>query len=148
MSMAENDANSNPSSAHHTYVAGEDEGRLEQAAQDLGLDRGRGTTVMASWADLLFRDGTATAARMHSVGAIGTDERIDNYGTLHLMTTRRRKKIESTMPEYREEGSEEEEDEVIDMVEGGSLDAAVFGIVKATVGKFVHCTSSYGVGYL
>jgi len=79
----------------HTYVAGEDEGRLKAAAADLGLGQGEGrlkptNTKKATWASLLLNDNTLTAARMHSVGTLGADERVDEYGTLHLLSVRKR----------------------------------------------------------
>ena len=93
---------------------------------------------------------------MHSVGTIGKDERVDSSGRLHVLTLTRRKRrsIGGTVPDYGtledlfhkqpieiEEGEEEEEEieEVIDTVEGGSLTAAVFGIVKVSrAGRFLR----------
>ena len=66
-----------------------------------------------------------------------------------MMTLTRRKRAEGR-PEYgtlmdvfqhpervAEEGGEEEEYEVVDTVEGGSLGAATFGLVKGTVGPAI-----------
>ena len=138
---------SNNNNIPHTYVAGEDEGRLAARAQKLGLERGR--LPKKSWAALLWNDDTLTAARMHSIGFVAADERVDEYGTLHLMSLRKRKK-RPLAPQYDqltdlftqpgdtggggvverqaitlettgEEGEDEEEEEVIDQVEGGSV---------------------------
>lgn len=75
----------------HTYVAGEDQGRLASAAQDLGLQRQEGRLPAKSWTNLIFNDDTLTSARMHSVGVVGSNERVDEYGTLHLMSLRQKK---------------------------------------------------------
>ena len=173
--------------APHTYVAGEDEGRLRAAAQHLGLQDGQGRAPKTSWTSLLLHDNTLTAARMHSVGTVARDERVDEFGTLHLMSVRRRDrgaaattlaapsvppKISSydkltdlfakpSLPEEQEEEEEimvalkmGDEDQVVppkktlddyddddliveDMVEGGSLVSAMFGIVKGTVGPAI-----------
>ena len=176
----------------HTCVAGEDEGRLKAAAADLGLGQGEGrlkptNAKKATWASLLLNDNALTAARMHSVGTLGADERVDECGTLHLLSVRKRSHKtmgaagrgargqdyqqltdlfahpettttattmdgevevveEYSMPisdgpeppakkktplDYQAEGEDEDdEDEIVDMVEGGSLGAAAFGIVK------------------
>jgi len=79
----------------HTCVAGEDEGRLKAAAADLGLGQGEGrlkptNAKKATWASLLLNDNALTAARMHSVGTLGADERVDECGTLHLLSVRKR----------------------------------------------------------
>ena len=160
-----------PPPVAHTYVAGEDEGRLAAAAQQLGLHRTEGRLPKTSWANLLLNDNTLTSARMHSVGYLARDERVDEYGTLHLMSVRRRTPATTmtTTPYHRltdlfatpssEEGlvttvaippleeeeerrplreQEEEEDLMVeDMVEGGSLVSAVFGIIKGTVGPAI-----------
>jgi proton-coupled amino acid transporter len=146
---------------HHTYVAGEEEGRLMAAALALGLEKGRLPTQQ-SWATRLLNDDTLTAARMHSVGFIGPDERVDEHGTLHhTVTLRRRRRPEpqttaeslatlfqkptvfdeegfasSDSLKTQEEGSLEVE-KVVDMVEGGSLASAAFGILKGTVGPAI-----------
>eukprot|EP00557_Chaetoceros_sp_GSL56_P012104 CAMPEP_0176480756 /NCGR_PEP_ID=MMETSP0200_2-20121128/2449_1 /TAXON_ID=947934 /ORGANISM="Chaetoceros sp., Strain GSL56" /LENGTH=615 /DNA_ID=CAMNT_0017876901 /DNA_START=2368 /DNA_END=4215 /DNA_ORIENTATION=- len=110
---------------------------------------------------LLFSDSTLEAARMHSVGVMAQEERIAGDGTLHLLSISRRKKgftaptttttttttdlmdlfhrkpIEALEYEVRETGDEEYEDVIIDSVEGGSITAAIFGIVKGTVGPAV-----------
>jgi proton-coupled amino acid transporter len=166
----------------HTYVAGEDEERLASAAQNLGLQRDEGRLPKKSWGAIMFNDDTLTAARMHSVGFVGSDERVDEYGTLHLMSIRKRKQRQrqygqltdlfqpqaSTQTQGQGQGQgqdqqvggletesqtqtqtqthketngadngDDDEDEVIDMVEGGSLGAAAFGIVKGTVGPAI-----------
>ena len=150
---------------HNTYVVGEDEGRLAAVAQDLGLEQGR--MPRKSWKSMLFNDDTLTAARMHSVGYIGADERVDEHGTLHHMVTLRKPREEGrgvptaaltdlfTKPPseravtagLEEEG--EEPEEVVDMVEGGSLISAAFGIVKGTVGPAILYLPAgfYGSGY-
>lgn len=150
------------STSAHTYVVGEDEARLASAAQNLGLQREEGRMPKKSWAQVLFNDDTLTSARMHSVGFIAADERVDEYGTLHLMSMRRKKKSQHpaqyeqltdlfAKPEpmklpssdrlaegkEEEEEEDEEEEEMVDMVEGGSLGAAAFGIVKGTVGPAI-----------
>ena len=178
--MSSTSPNKSPKPSHHTYIAGEDEQRLASRAQNLGLTREEGRLPKKSWASIIFNDDTLTAARMHSIGYLGADERIDEHGTLHLMSIRKkkqtavkqyaqltdlfsplqRKSIEEKKqpPGSRgadEEGIEvpfeeeiveeaaatedegEEGEEVIDMVEGGSLGAAAFGIVKGTVGPAI-----------
>ena len=137
-----------------TYVAGEDDSRLARAAQNFGLNRARQPlgNVRAA-VNAMLNDNTLESARMHSIGAIGDDERIDNNGTLHVLTLTKRKRREKagTVPNYGtlqnlfqaepmeleegvEEGSDEEViEEIIDTVEGGSLTAAIFGIVKGMV---------------
>jgi proton-coupled amino acid transporter len=111
-----------------------------------------GSTVWSN-VGLLFSDSTLEAARMHSVGVMTQEERIAGDGTLHLMSISRRKK--GTEPTYkdlmdlfhqkplepletvRETEDDEYEEVVLDSVEGGSLTAAIFGIVKGTVGPAV-----------
>lgn len=143
--------------AHHTYVAGEDANRLQSTAQVLGLSRARNpmSNVRAAVASV-FADSTLEAARMHSVGALGEDEHIDKQGTLHQTLTRRRRRGGNAVGNIPEYGAledlfqhpslveEEEEDgdgvsveEVVDAVEGGSLTAAIFGIIKGTVGPAI-----------
>jgi proton-coupled amino acid transporter len=143
---------------HHTYVAGEDVNRLQSMAQTMGLERARNpmNNVRAAVA-LVLADSTMEAARMHSVGALGEDEHVDQLGTLHFRTfkTRRKRRRGSTggmFPQYGSienlfqsptvEGVEgyagdEIADEVLDSVEGGSLTAAIFGIIKGTVGPAI-----------
>lgn len=164
-----------------TYVAGEDAGRMASAARALGLsDGGRKLRrrVVRSLAPSFWNDTTLTAARMHSVGALGPNERIDRSGTLTIRSRRRRTRdLAGQSPSYgslrnlfhaptadegldhRQEGevkelsSDEEldEDDSPEMVAGGSLSAAVFGIVKGTVGPAILYlphglqTSGYGV---
>lgn len=139
--------------SHHTYVAGEEASRLHTAARDMGLSSARQPlrNVRETVAALLH-DTTLESARMHSVGALGQDERVDNNGTLHLMTLTRRKRGKHAgddIPKYgtlqdlfhkeplEVEEEEEEAEEAIDTVEGGSLTAAVFGIIKGTVGPAI-----------
>ena len=80
-----------PASAH-TYVAGEDTGRLGRVARDFGLEKQRKSRLMP------VRDAVSTLFRaeaalyMHAVSVLGEDERIDNSGTLHYVSVRRRAK--------------------------------------------------------
>lgn len=150
--------------APRTYIAGEDAGRLASAANYLGLhERRRPLQPVRDAVARLLHDSTLTAARMHSVGAIGRDEHVDEGGTLHLhlVSVRRRRRPSATglqaattygslqdlfAKEQQEvaklEGQEQlfEEEEFLeeeDIVEGGSLQAAVFGIIKGTVGPAI-----------
>jgi hypothetical protein len=112
-----------------------------------------GSTVWSN-VGLLFSDSTLEAARMHSVGVTAQEERIAGDGTLHLMSISKRKK--GTKPTYEdlmglfhqkplepleyelEPIDEEEYEEVmLDSVEGGSIVAAIFGIIKGMVGPAV-----------
>lgn len=100
------------------------------------------------------------AVHMHSVGQLGNDERIDNSGSLHYVSVRKRKAESQTKADYGtlqdlfytgappsatatytkfEVGEEGEGEEIIeeDVVEGGSISAAIFGIVKGTVGPAI-----------
>ena len=139
-----------------TYVAGDDPSRLKDAAAYLGLDRARRPTGRVREAGSLLFDTTLESARMHSVGTLASDERVDEGGTIHLMTlTRRRraarpayegggdlmsifeKPMEIAEGEEEGEEGEEEEYEVVDTVEGGSLGAATFGIIKGTIGPAI-----------
>ena len=134
-----------------TYIAGEDNSRLSRAARNMGLESARKPLQNVRMAVGAFlNDNTLESARMHSVGALGRDERVDSSGTLHLMTLtkRKRRSIEGGVPDYGtlhdlfrrepiEIGGEEEMEEVVDIIEGGSLTAAVFGIVKGTVGPAI-----------
>eukprot|EP00934_Nitzschia_sp_Nitz4_P002235 Nitzschia sp. Nitz4//scaffold78_size91513//63205//64901//NITZ4_004934-RA/size91513-snap-gene-0.125-mRNA-1//1//CDS//3329558145//2235//frame0 len=150
-------SNSSSNLASHTYVAGEDELRLQESAQYLGLNTSRApmTNVRIpglSWYNYL-QDNTVVAARMHSVGALGQDERIDNSGTIHIRTLQRRNNrnaiASSPKPNYGTlqnlfqpqvpdtVRTEEEEVVEVEMVEGGSLTAAVFGIIKGTIGPAI-----------
>ena len=76
-----------------TYVAGDDPSRLKDAAAYLGLDRARRPTnkVREAVGSLLL-DTTLESARMHSVGTLASDERVDEGGTVHLMTLTRRRR--------------------------------------------------------
>lgn len=152
-----------PTPVASTYVAGEDESRLQRTAEALGLSNARMplrpvreavTSVFET-----LSDSTLEAARMHSVGTLANDERVDECGTIHLMTlTRRHGGKASAIPEYRNimdlfkspgdsgrrksqplevEEVESEEYAVVDTVEGGSLTAAIFGIVKGTIGPAI-----------
>lgn len=155
-----------------TYVAGEDESRLADAAKYFGIQNMRtplhkkqtatntnnqhsqsivkfGSTAWRN-VGLLFSDSTLEAARMHSVGVLAKEEHMKN-GRLHLMSVKRelRQKHRSNsysdllelfqkkplQPlEYGESSDLLEEDVVVDTVEGGSMGAAIFGIIKGTVG--------------
>mmetsp|Transcript_25182 Transcript_25182/g.37266 ORF Transcript_25182/g.37266 Transcript_25182/m.37266 type:complete len:680 (+) Transcript_25182:99-2138(+) len=105
---------------------------------------------------LIFSDSTLEAARMHSVGYLAKEERVAKDGSLHLMSISKRKR--SAMPptygdlmdlfhqkpleplEVQVRDMEEEEDyeEVImESVEGGTITAAIFGIIKGMVGPAV-----------
>lgn len=108
---------------------------------------------------LLFTDSTLEAARMHSVGTLAKEERVSRDGTLHLLSVSKRKKgigappptygdlmdlfHPSTQPlepmevEVRETDDVEYEEVVVESVEGGTITAAVFGIVKGMVGPAV-----------
>jgi proton-coupled amino acid transporter len=139
-----------------TYIAGEDDSRLAQAALDLGLEEENARIPLPNIRFLqdFFSDTTLETARMHSVGALGNNEHIDKYGNVHmtLTVTRRRRKQrpqpdygddlanlfqQGPLPEDDEDDDEEEVEEEIDVVEGGSMTAAVFGIIKATIGSAV-----------
>jgi hypothetical protein len=140
-----------------TYIDGEDDSRLAQAALDLGLEEENARIPLPNIRFLqdFFRDTTMETARMHSVGALGNDEHIDKYGNVHLtLTITRRRRKQRKQPDYGDdlanlfqqgplseddEDEEEEEDveEEIDLVEGGSMTAAVFGIIKSTIGSAV-----------
>jgi solute carrier family 36 (proton-coupled amino acid transporter) len=166
-------------SSHPTYRAGESLQRLERQAQEFGLDQAREPT--SNFKDFFLSDRSFNAAMMHSVGTLGRDEYVDQRGSIHLVSLRRRRpKRESTtvgaahrlltrensVPSYgklqdlfqkktseretlmevpggEEEGGEEEEEEeedefeVDDQVEGGSLTAAIFGVIKGTVGPAI-----------
>ena len=140
-----------------TYAAGEDTERLADTARSFGLDTPRRPlkNVRDAVASL-FLDDTLEAARMHAVGVLGNDERVDNSGTIHQMTlTRRLPGGASRQPTttygnltslFRRESSsfqgddkieEEVIEEVVDTVEGGSLIAAIFGIIKGMVGPAI-----------
>ncbi|KAL9190089.1 hypothetical protein ACHAXT_007300 [Thalassiosira profunda] len=128
--------------AARTYVAGEDTGRLSRVARDFGIQQRTARPVRDSISHL-FR--SEISLRMHSAGVIGQDERIDNSGTLHYVSVRRRAKQDygSVHELFQKEGAapaeitEEEEEEEIVEPEGGSLGAATFGIIKGTVGPAI-----------
>jgi proton-coupled amino acid transporter len=158
-----------PTRIHHTYVVGEDDRRLANAAHYFGLASARrplGNVRRAVTA--MFHDHTLESARMHSVGVLAEDERVDQSGTLHLMTLthrKRRKDVNGVMTmsssnepptsygnlkdlfhkgpiitasTIEDDDDDHEEEEVLeDTVEGGSLTAAVFGIIKGTVGPAI-----------
>lgn len=112
-----------------------------------------GSTVWSN-VGLLFSDSTLEAARMHSVGVTAQEERVAGDGTLHLMSVAMRRKgaapptyedltdlfhqkpLEPLELEVRAK-DEEYEEVLLDSVEGGSITAAIFGIVKGTVGPAV-----------
>jgi len=110
---------------------------------------------------MVFSDSTLEAARMHSVGVTAAEEHVAGDGTLHLRSIVRRMKTKKPpvmklgdmfKPPLEEgvgqeitfemEGGEEEEEVeyeevVVDTVEGGSIPAAIFGIIKGMVGPAV-----------
>lgn len=124
---------------------------------------------------LIFSDSTLEAARMHSVGVFAAGEYVANDGTLHLKSIVRRmkKKKIHVVPlgdmfkplSEEEQGTivgkkleiegEEEiveyEDVVVETVSGGSIAAAIFGIIKGMVGPAIlylprgFSMSGYGV---
>ncbi len=182
-----------PKKVAATYAAGEDDGRLKDAAKYFGIKNTRkalkpvrlqnpsqisesnATTTADNnthsrsilkfgstfWENvgLIFSDTTLEAARMHSIGVMAKEERIAGDGTLHLMSVARRKKgtfggdeasytdlmdLFQQKPlgplEYELHDIEEEEDMeeiVVDSVEGGSIGAAIFGLIKGAVGPAV-----------
>lgn len=147
-----------PTPVASTYVAGDDPSRLKDAAAYLGLDKAqarRPTTRVREAVGSLLSDTTMESARMHSVGTLASDERVDEGGTIHLMTLTRRRRAGGARPAYETggdlmsifrrsmeiadgDGDEgEEEYEVVDTVEGGSLGAATFGIIKGTIGPAI-----------
>jgi hypothetical protein len=109
----------------------------------------------------------SVAAHMHSVGMLGENERLDDTGTLHyyvsLQRTHHTNRQRSNLLQEKhifyygtlddlfhqepikhvetededDEGGDLEETEELDVVEGGSLSAAVFGIIKGTVGPAI-----------
>ena len=107
-----------------------------------------GSTV---WHDvgLIFSDSTLEAARMHSVGVTAQEEHVSGDGTLHLRSVvRRMKKKKSPVVPLGEmfkppiepveiEEEEEYEEVIIESVEGGSIEAAIFGIIKGMVGPAI-----------
>lgn len=154
-----------------TFVVGETDRRLARTANLFGLKRAR--TPIGNVREAIasyFGDTTLESARMHSVGSLAEDEHVDSCGTLHITLRRSGKLATDDMPEYGnlqelfqkpwklDTLSEQEErdlrghEEVLDILEGGSLAAAVFGIVKATIGSAVlflprgFQMSGYGVG--
>ncbi|KAL7568810.1 hypothetical protein ACA910_007226 [Epithemia clementina (nom. ined.)] len=160
LSSTNNNAVPSSLTAHHTYVAGEDAHRLRRTAERLGLERARNPMVNVRRAvAVVLADHTLEAARMHSVGALGEDEHVDPQGTLHMRTLTRRKRPRGggggagaggSMPQYgaledlfqktvlvEVESDEEIVEELVDAVEGGSLTAAIFGIIKGTVGPAI-----------
>lgn len=113
---------------------------------------------------ILFSDSTLEAARMHSVGTLAKEERVSHDGSLHLLSVARRKKGGIQPPSYgdlmdlfqkpgggygpvigkepmevevRETEDVEYEEVLVESVEGGTITAAVFGIVKGMVGPAV-----------
>jgi hypothetical protein len=113
---------------------------------------------------LLFSDSTLEAARMHSVGVMAREEFVTSDGSLHLRSISRKStksRRQASKSQYgtlmdvfhRGHGAEhepvvveekelipkeeEEEDEIVETVAGGSLTAAVFGIIKGMVGPAV-----------
>jgi proton-coupled amino acid transporter len=144
-----NDDEATPFSHAHTYIAGEDNSRLASAARQFGLHQIRQPLGnVRALAQAILRDSTLESARMHSVGALGSDEHVDDTGTLHITTLTRRTKTPQAPPGdygtlqdlFRQPAAvvlPEEEEEYEDQVEGGSLTAAIFGIIKGTVGPAI-----------
>jgi proton-coupled amino acid transporter len=152
--------------ASQTYVVREDQNRWAKVARYFGLASARQPlgNVRAVAASMLHNN-TLESARMHSVGALGQDERVDEHGTLHIMTLTRKPRRQRLLSQAQREGfekkppsysnledlvqqpvppvePEEGEDDdvqfvVKDTVEGGSLTAATFGIIKGTVGPAI-----------
>ena len=143
-----------------SYIAGEDPSRLQLAAQYFGLTHTRTSKSKSNnhannpnsiWSHVsaffLCSDTTLEAARMHSVGVMAREERVAEDGSLHVMSMgrMRRSRIRCT-EEYEDlmdifqvrpvllvvEGEDDDdlEEVLVDTVEGGSITAAVFGIVK------------------
>jgi len=112
----------------HTYTAGEN---LAHRAQLLGK---------LQWFN------QAVAAQMHAIGALGPDESLDGTGSLCVV-----EKASMQQPEYGtlenlfEQPPEapaaprkpEQQQTVLEPPAGGSLGAAIFGIVKGTVGPAI-----------
>lgn len=169
---------SSPSS-YSAYGGNENEG-IEARSQEEQGHKDRGLSLRG-----VFLDHTFSAAMMHSVGSLGRDEYVDNQGSIHKVTIKRRRqtiasgaphlsnekaipdkvslqdlfvqqtqeqdisgiddkrKFVSKRPKYSGLGEsetgyvEDEEFEVEDQVAGGSITAAIFGIVKATVGPAI-----------
>lgn len=136
----------------HSYVAGESEDRLHHVAASWGLSEPRSRRKpVRNW----FAD--SVAMHMHSVGVLSRHERLDATGTLHYVTVRRRQRSIRQLPQTPQydtltdlfqpppvevpevETKEEEEEEMVveDSVVGGSLLAAMFGIIKGTVGPAI-----------
>ena len=78
---------------------------------------------------------------MHSVGVLAREERVAGDGSLHVMSMGRRirfqkKEYEDLMDIFQEpsvlvmDEDEDLEEVLVDTVEGGSMTAAVFGIIK------------------
>ncbi|GAX18257.1 solute carrier family 36 [Fistulifera solaris] len=148
------DIDSHPNTPH-SYVAGESEDRLHHVASLWGLAEPRlRRKPVRNW----FAD--SVTMHMHSVGALSRHERLDATGTLHYVTIRRRRRRpraeDLPTPQYETltdlfqppaavvspiEVSEEEEIVVVveeeDVIVGGSLAAAMFGIIKGTVGPAI-----------
>jgi hypothetical protein len=117
-----------------------------------------GSTVVKN-VGLIFSDSTLEAARMHSVGVTAAGEFVASDGTLHLRSIVRRLKkkkkdvglplgdmfkplvseeeeVETKAPLEMEE-EEEYEEVIVETVEGGSISAAIFGIIKGMVGPAI-----------
>mmetsp|Transcript_25977 Transcript_25977/g.39891 ORF Transcript_25977/g.39891 Transcript_25977/m.39891 type:complete len:589 (+) Transcript_25977:221-1987(+) len=130
-----------------TYVAGEDKGRLRSVAAYFGIEE-----RMPKGFRSLMNDSTLASARMHSVGILGGEERVGADGHVHELTITKRK-LGTTIPNYgdlmdlfhhdpvelraKPVEADEYEEIILDTVEGGSLTAAVFGIIKGTVGPAI-----------
>ncbi|KAL3939928.1 MAG: hypothetical protein SGBAC_005437 [Bacillariaceae sp.] len=154
----------------NTYIAGEDNSRLKKVALDFGLKNTDARipqpnirSILPQSLQFLWKDDTLERARMHSVGALGDNEHVDDYGNVHMtLTVRRRRKRQDVQagqnqPDYgghlsnlfdnpssqtnlKEVGDNEkleDVDEIVDVVEGGSMTAAIFGIIKGTIGPAI-----------
>ncbi|CAJ1959847.1 unnamed protein product [Cylindrotheca closterium] len=146
----------------NTYIAGEDNSRLKQVARDFGLTKTDARIPQPNIRSLpqslklFWSDDTLERSRMHSVGALGDNEHIDDHGDVHMtLTVRKRRRrdgrAEQNQPDYGGnlsnlfQGPDSstslkslvEVEETIDVVEGGSMTAAIFGIIKGTIGPAV-----------
>lgn len=109
---------------------------------------------------MIFSDSTLEAARMHSVGVTAKNEHVAGDGTLRLRSIVRRMKKKNVshlklnemfQPLNASDGQEviaietvktdeedvEYEEVIVDTIEGGSIPAAIFGIIKGMVGPAV-----------
>jgi len=139
---------------HHTFQAGENEDQVNLRKKNFGLSsrQGRKNPYRDSWTRIFFNlnDDTLTAAKMHSVGRLGPNEKVAPDGTLTIAHRKKEKKSSDygnlmdlfqapgDDPEKNNETQKEaDDDEMETVVEGGSLGAAAFGMVKGTVGPAI-----------